>query len=91
MNKQQADFKETIILYTYRYIFKTKDNKVCIKYLTDVQEAHKTLQTQIRDNPNIVSCVREYVNEINFEYVGYTESVKEEKKEKGDENDEKKS
>lgn len=80
MENQKVDFKQTIILYTYRYIFKTKDGKVCIKYLTDVQEAHKTLQTQILNNENIVSCVREYVNEVNFEYVGYTESVKEEKK-----------
>lgn len=73
--------KEVIILYTYRYIWKTSQGKLCVKYLTDVQEAHKTFQDVILKDNNIVSCAREYINEINFSYLGFTEPVKEEKKE----------
>lgn len=73
--------KEVIILYTYRYMWKTVEGKLCVKYLTEVQEGHKTFQESILKNNNIVSCAREYINEINFNYLAFTEVVKEEKKE----------
>ena len=80
-NAQFVNVKQTIILYTYRYIWKTKDGKLCIKFLTEPQEGHMKFQTSINEDVNIVSCVREYVNEINFEYLGFTEPVKNEVKE----------
>lgn len=80
-------FEQVIILYSYRYIWKEKSGKLCVRYLTEPQEGHKTFQQSILDNENIVSCVREYINEINFRYLGFTEPVKEEKKE--EKNDEK--
>ena len=73
--------KGTVIVYTYRYIWKTKDGNLCVKFLTDVQEAHAKFQQAIKDDVNIVSCMREYVNEINFAYLGFTEEVKKEEKE----------
>lgn len=73
-------FKSTIVLYTYRYIWKDKNGKLCVKFLTEPQEGHARFQATLRESADIVSCVREYVNEINFEYLGFTESVKEEKK-----------
>lgn len=76
------NFKSTIVLYTYRYIWKDRAGKLCVKFLTEPQEGHARFQATLRENADVVSCVREYVNEINFEYLGFTETVKEEKKEK---------
>lgn len=73
-------FKNTIIVYTYRYLWKNKEGKICVKFITDVQEAHAKFQEAVRKDDNIVSCMREYVNEVNFEYLGFSEAVKEEKK-----------
>lgn len=70
-----------IIVYTYRYIWKTKAGNLCVKFITDCQEAHARFQTAINNDDSIVSCMREYVSEVNFAYIGFTESVKEEKKE----------
>lgn len=76
-------FEQVIILYTYRYIWKDNNGKLCVKYLTEPQEGHAKFQQSILDSPTIVSCVREYINEVNFRYLGFTEPVKEEKKEGG--------
>lgn len=81
MEKNFDNVKQTIILYTYRYIWKDKAGKLCIKFLTEAQEGHAKFQKAICDDENIVSCIREYVNEINFEYLGFTEPVKNEQKE----------
>lgn len=80
------NFKSTIVLYTYRYIWKDISGKLCVKILTEPQEGHKLFQERIQKDDNIVSCMREYVNEVNFEYLGFTEPVKIEKKE-GDESE----
>lgn len=72
--------KGTIIVYTYRYIWKTKAGQLCVKYITEPQEGHMKFQSAIKEDETIVSCMREYVNEINFEYLGFTEPVKAEKK-----------
>lgn len=82
------NIKPTIIVYTYRYIWKTKDGKLHVKFMTEPQEIHAGFQTAILKDENIVSCMREYVHEINFEYLGFTEPVKtEEKKEEKEEKD----
>lgn len=81
--------KETVIVYTYRYIFKDKKGKLHVKFLTEPQEAHARFQQAIRDNDDIVSCIREYVSEVNFEYFGYTEPVKTEEKENKENDNEK--
>lgn len=82
MEHNKINVKNTIILYCYRYIYKTKDGRLVVKFMTEPQEAHARFQESIRDNPDIVSCIREYVHEINFEYLGFTEPVKNEEKEK---------
>lgn len=73
--------QDTIVVYTYRYIWKTKDGKLCVKFVTDVNEAHAVFQKNVREDDNIVSCMREYVSEVNFAFLGFTEEVKKEKKE----------
>lgn len=79
-NIEKIQSEEVIILYTYRYIWKTKAGKLCVKYLTDIQEGHKTFQTNILNDENIISCAREYIHEVNFTYLGFTEPVKSEEK-----------
>lgn len=74
-------FEQVIILYTYRYIWKDKNGKLCVKYLTEPQEGHRTFQERIKQDSSIVSCVREYIHEVNFRYLGFTEPVKNEEKE----------
>lgn len=77
---QVESFEQVIILYTYRYIWKDTSGKLCVKYLTEPQEGHRTFQEKIMQDSSIVSCVREYIHEVNFRYLGFTEPVKEEKK-----------
>ena len=78
---ENVTVKNTIVLYTYRYIWKDTAGKLNVKYLTEPHEGHARFQSAILDDEKIVSCVREYVSEINFEYLGFTEPVKIEKKE----------
>lgn len=83
----------TVIVYTYRYIWKKQDNSLCVKFITGPQEDHALFQKNILENNDIVSCLREYVSEVNFAYLGFTEEVKKEKNdiiEKGEEENEKK-
>lgn len=75
-------FEQVIILYTYRYIMKDKKGNLSVRYLTEPQEGHKLFQQGVLDSDEIVSCVREYINEVNFRYLGFTEPVKVEEKEK---------
>lgn len=79
---------KTIRLYTYKYIWKQKDDKLCIKVLTGVQDEHAKFQTVIKNDSNIVSCMREYLGEMNLAYMNFTEPVKFEEKPKEDKQDE---
>lgn len=86
---KKIETTETVLVYTYRYIWKTKDEKLCVKYVTGPQEEHAMFQKSIKENESILSCLREYINEVNFAYIGFTEEVKKEKKkEKGEEKNE---
>lgn len=75
--------QDTIIVYTYKYVWEKKDGNLCVKYMTETQENHAKFQQIILDDKDIVACYREYIGEVNFAYLNFTESVKEkEKKEK---------
>lgn len=71
----------TIVAQCYRYIWKTTDGSLCVRYLTDIQEGHAKFQKALREDENVVSALREYQHEVNYAYIGFTEPVKEEKKE----------
>lgn len=71
---------ETPKVYAYKYIWKTKDDKLCVKFVTDTQEGQALFQKYLRENEDIISAMREYVYEINFAYINFTEPVKEVKK-----------
>lgn len=75
-------------LYSYRYIFKSVDteNKLFVKYITDCEDGLKAFEEAILKDGKISACLKEYVSEIDMEKVGLSESVKNEKKEKEEEN-----
>lgn len=76
--KKQSSVKDTITVYNYRYIWKDKSGKLCVKYVTDTIEGHAKFQEVLRNDTNVVSALREYQHEVNFAYIGFTEPVKEE-------------
>lgn len=76
-------------LLTLKYLFRMKDTpekSVCVKYVTDVEEAHKELQTKIKFDETVLGCIFEYVSEIDLSQVGITTTVKPIEKE-GNENE----
>lgn len=77
---QETMNNDTVILSTYRYIWKDKKTgNLCVKFITDTLKGHDDFMTAIRNDVNVESCCREYMHEINFAYLGFTESVKVEK------------
>lgn len=68
-------------VFTYRYFWKDKEGKLYVKFLTESEKAHQQFMDSVKNDENIVSCMREYVGEIDYAYLGFTEPVKEEKKE----------
>lgn len=72
---------KTVIAKCYRYIWKTGDGRLCVKYVTDIEEGHVKFMNALREDKNVVSALREYQHEVNYAYIGFTEPVKEEKKE----------
>lgn len=73
--------QETVIVYTYRYIWKEKKSgRLCVKFVTGPQEEHALFQKSVVENDGIESCLREYVSEVNFAYLGFTEEVKKSEK-----------
>lgn len=70
-------------IYTYRYIWKTKDQKkdmFNVKYVTDVENVHKVFMKTLQDTENVVCASRIYVNEINVSLTEQHEIVKKEQK-----------
>lgn len=66
-------------ILVYRYIFKVKDgekDKLCVKYLSDVEKAHVEFMSALLHDSNVLSAMREYVCEIDCTYLGAVEHVK---------------
>lgn len=75
--------QENMTVYTYRYIWKLKDEKegkFNVKYLTGVTEEHKQFMGRIQQDESVVSCARIYVSEVNVSLTEQHEIVKKEKK-----------
>lgn len=73
--------KNTIVAYNYRYMWKSKDGSLCCRYLCGTEEEHVTFMRSLLENEDVVSAMREYQGEVNYAFIGFTESVKVEKKE----------
>lgn len=80
--------KDTVILYTYKYIWQDKDGKLCVKFITGVQDEHAKFQKAIKDDNNIARCYREYVSQVDMSYFGFTEEVKQIKKKESEQENE---
>lgn len=80
-NQEITKTTQTVIVYTYRYFFKQKDGKLCVKFLTEPLAGHEKFMQTLKKDDNIVSAAREYVSEVNFAYLGYSDTFKSEKKE----------
>lgn len=65
-------------LLTLKYLFKMKDtpDKLCVKFVTDVEEAHYKFQTDIKFDESILACLFEYVCEYDCSQIGVTTTVK---------------
>lgn len=72
--KQES--KPTIVVYTYKYTWQTRDGNLCVKFVTDIPAGHKAFEDAIKNDANIVKAMTEYVNEINFAFINYTREVK---------------
>lgn len=71
---------QTVVVFTYRYLWKDKQGNLKAKYFTDTNENHSKFQQNILNDDDIVSCMREYIGEINYAFIGFTEEVKKENK-----------
>lgn len=64
-------------IYTFRYIFKMKDSEsLGVKYVTDTLIALETFEREILSSVDIVSCVKEYVGEVDISQTGFVTTVK---------------
>lgn len=66
-------------LLTLKYLFRMKDtpeSSICVKFVTDTDEAHQDLQKKIKFDDSVDSCLFEYVSEIDLSKLGFTTTVK---------------
>lgn len=83
-----VDVKHT--LYTYRYLFRSKDmqpNNLGIKVFTGTLSEHEKMCRDILNDEDIISCLREYVHEIDLNLVLIQRVVKKEVKEEENKNE----
>lgn len=73
--------KDTVIVFTYKYVWQTKDGKLCVKYLTEPLQGHDEFMKRIKEDSMIKAAYREYVSQVDFAYLGVTETFKTKKKE----------
>lgn len=81
--------QDTVVVFTYRYMWKNTDGKLCVKFVTDTLGGLKAFEDMLKAESSVVSAIKEYVSEVNFAFLGFTETVKAENKEKGENEDEK--
>ena len=78
---QQETKNPTIIVYTYKYTWQTKEGKMCVKFITDVPAGHAQFEKALRNDSNIESALAEYVSEVNFAFINLVRSIKVKEKE----------
>lgn len=73
------------VVYCYRYMWKDQSGKICVKYVTDILAKHDEFMKALVESSEVISAAREYIHQINFDLLGFTETIKTEKGEKKDE------
>lgn len=71
------------MIYTYRYMFSRDDapNKICVRYVSDVMVGHDTLVDELKKDPSIIRCGREYVSSYDVVKIGIFETLKQDNEE----------
>lgn len=67
---------EKNVAYCYRYFFKKKDETLSCEIVTGSMNRHSEFMQVLRNDENIVSAYREYLHEVDFVFLGFTEPVK---------------
>lgn len=75
-------------IYTYRYFWENRDGSLSCRYLSGTLEEHCVFQQTLRDTSNVVSAMREYIHEVDYSFIGFTEPVKEKENIKEEEKNE---
>lgn len=72
---------EKNVSYFYRYFWKAVDGSLHVQYICGSMEEHEKVCQKFVSDSDVVSAMREYVHEIDCNFIGVTHAVKEEKKE----------
>lgn len=66
-------------MITYRYLFTRacdEEGMICVKIITDVEDGHKKVIDQIKKDPSIMRCMREYVCEYDASLFASVDAIK---------------
>lgn len=77
---ENQEQKQPIKVFTYRYMWKCKDDGLRVKFLTGIEQEHNQFMDILMKDDDIVSALREYVNEIDYSFIGWSQAIKEENK-----------
>ena len=67
---------ETVIVFTYKYIWETSDSKMCVKILTGPVKEHDEFSSALVQSDKVSRCVREYLHEVHFDNLNKVEEIK---------------
>lgn len=66
-------------VYTWRYVWKVKgEDSLRVKYVCDVKKAHEDFRKCLRENEDVVSCIAEYIGEVDPVLMAYSDVIKKE-------------
>lgn len=66
----------TIVAYTYRYTWETKDGALCVKYITDIPSGLARFEEALQKDVNVKRAMCEYVSEVNYAFINFTREIK---------------
>ncbi|WGL31077.1 hypothetical protein [Dipodfec virus UOA04_Rod_707] len=62
-------------IITKKYLWKTKDDKFCMKIITDLEETHSEFVEILKHNDAVIKCTVEYLGEIDCEKLNLIDVV----------------
>ena len=66
-------------IYCYKYYWKNKNGRLCVKYITDINAKHVEFMDALVKSDEVLSAMREYQFEIDPMCIGFNETIKKEK------------
>lgn len=64
------------VVFCYKYIWKTTDDKMCVKFVTGTLAEHENFKKALCESKEIESALCEYVHEIDFAFLNKVDSIK---------------